>query len=526
MDRRSAITAALALVAAETARPQDSTSHLASGTAQERAAKVAIVRDTYGPGDVRRYGALGDGASDDSSAWRAAFATGHRVLGGGAEYTYCLDGQVPITRATIVDLQGATVRPRGNTFGFIRSAPPPTVSNMVSGGAVQGSRTLTLASTAGLKVGQWTRLILNDYPAHDASSYPPSWTRIAAVHGNAIELETPLQISYGTGALQLAAYDAGVLCERFECRNGVFDGSQLTLDSGTGQALRIGGTERVVVQGCEFRDFRHDGALTCAVELFQNVDVLVSECRFTGCISHFDICDIQDARFAHFVNNQMDGAHFGCNLTRIDSGLFAHNSLQGRHASEAAGGAPARSVRGLKAYGCASIRMLGNQASDYESPIKVQACFRYDVSHNTIFNGGVGAYTGQIALNVGSIVQGHNMRDGRVIGNLVECCGGIGIGITSDSPGGVCVADNIVRATQGMGIYVNVANAIVSGNRVADWGLRNGGDAAIHASGAASVVDNRFAHATLTGLACLALARTDERQLVRDNVSESGNRLT
>ena len=67
-----------------------------------------------------------------------------------------------------------------------------------------------------------------------------------------------------------------------------------------------------------------------------------------------------------------------------------------------------------------------------------------------------------------------------------------------------------------------MANAIICANRVEDWGLRGAGDAAIHAGERASVVDNRFAHATLTSLPCLA---SDAHLLARDNISESGNRL-
>lgn len=526
MERRDVITGALTLVAAEGARAADNTVRAAApspaATALERAARVTVARDEFLPGDVRRYGASGDGTRDDSAAWRAAVSTGHRVLGGGPEHVYCLDAQVSLPRATIIDLQGATIKPRGDTFAFVHPLPAPSAAAEVVRGATQGSRVLTVQGDGPFRSGQWAHLICNDYPSHDASSYPPSWCRIVTVRGDALELDTPLQVGYG-GQVHIAAYDAGVLCERIECRNGVFDGSESTFDAGTGQALRVGGAERVVVQGCEFRDFRHAGKLTCAVELFTNVDASVSDCRFAGGVSQFDICDIQDARFAHFVNNQLAGSHFGCNITRADFGLFANNSFQGRHAWEVASGvSPARSVRGLKAYGCAAVRILGNQATDYESPIKVQACFRYDVSHNTIFNGGLGPYTGQIALNVGSIARGLNMRDGRIVANHVECCGGIGIGVSSDQPGGVCIANNVVRGTQAAGIHVNVANAIISANRVEDWGLRGAGDAAMHAGERASVVDNRFAHATLTSLPCIT---GDAHLLARDNISESGNRL-
>jgi len=237
---------------------------------------------------------------------------------------------------------------------------------------------------------------------------------------------------------------------------------------------------------------------------------------------HFEMCDIQESRFAHFVDNQLDGSHFGCNITRVDSALCANNSFQGRRTHEIATGAPERSARGVKAYGCGAVRVLGNHSADYESPIKIDACFRYDVSHNTIFNSGIGPrYTGTVALNVGSIIPGRNMRAGRIVGNLVECCGGIGIGVTSDVIGGICIADNIVRNTQGRGIYVNATNITISGNRIEDWGLRNLNEAAIHVTGAATVVDNRFSHSSLPRLPCLA--GVDSHLLTRDNVSETGN---
>ena len=48
-------------------------------TAAETAAAVTIVASYYPPGDVRRYGAVGDGATDDSTAIQSALNTGHAV---------------------------------------------------------------------------------------------------------------------------------------------------------------------------------------------------------------------------------------------------------------------------------------------------------------------------------------------------------------------------------------------------------------------------------------------------------------
>jgi hypothetical protein len=533
MNRRHAITQALGLAGVDVilGSPEAAAGSAAAAgpavTPRERAAAVTVTNPEYNPGDVRRYGARGDGVADDSAAWRAALSTGHRVLGGSADLTYSLDSEVPVTRATAIDLQGAVLRPKGNTRCLVRDPPAASATGEVSAGAEQGSRTLTLASGSGFRPGQWLRLSLNDVPAHDPASYPPSWSQIVAVRGSAIDLDTPLQVSYGPGALRAIASERALMPERFECRNGIFDGSDCTYDGASGHALRIGGVESVVIEGCEFRNFRFGGATTTPVQLYVAVDVLVRACRFTGNISRSDVCDIQDVRFAHFVDNFLDGSHFGCDVLRADALLFADNSMHGQRAREFAEAiSPVRSVRGLKAYGCAAVRILSNHIADYESAVKVQACFRYDVSHNAIFNCGLSPYSGQIALNVGSIKRGRNMHPGRLIGNHVESCGGLGIGVTSDAPGGVIISGNIVRATQGMALYLAVPESQVLGNRFEDWGQRRQNDAAVHVAAGASVADNRFAHSTNRSLPCIeSTGGSNSRLVLRDNVSESGNPL-
>lgn len=537
MQRRDAIAAVLGLAAIDPQAGAEQiqasgveAAHVRNGAAAtplERAAGVAPVDRSFPPGDVRRYGARGNGGSDDSAAWRAAAATGHRVLGGGPECIYAIHASVPIKRATVIDLQHATIKPVGNTQVFVRDTPAPTARSPVRDGARQGARSVDVDSASGFAPGQWLRLLRNDFPHHDASSYPPSWTQILAVSGRTLDFGTPLQVGYGQEGEPAAAvaYDPDSFFAYFECRNGTFDGSECTFDTDTGQGVRISGCARVVVENCEFRHFAHAGQLTCPIEIFTVIDAVVRGCRFVGGVSKFNCCDIQEARFAHFLDNFIEGSHFGCNVTRVDYGLMANNSLHGRRSLEAARGVwPPRSVRGLKAYGCAAIRILGNHASDYESPIKVEACFRYDVSHNVIFNAGLSPFSGQIALNVGSIIHGRNMRGGIVSGNHVETCGGIGIGVTSDQPGGVVVSGNIVRSTQSSGIHVSVPRATIVGNRVEDWALRSGGEPAIHFAADSTIADNRFANAVSGSAPCLGTGQSATGGgVVRDNISETDN---
>jgi hypothetical protein len=530
MHRRDALGAALGLVVAGdvVAATNPGESPHAPLTAFETAAGVRSVDASYVPGDVRRYGALGDGRTDDAPAWRTALATGHTIRGGGAGNIYRVESALRITRSTVVELEGATLKPIGKTQAFVRNAPGPTAASDTLGGTARGSRFIKVQDPSGFRSGQLFRLSLNDQPKHDPSSYPPNWTRIAGVAANVIELETPLQVDYGDGPAKAMAYDPSLLIERFECLNGIFDGSESTHDVDTGQALRIGGVENVVVRNCEFRGFANAAELTCPLEIYVVIDALVDGCRFTGGVSNFNACDMQEARSARFTNNVIDGAHFGCNITRVDAGLFAHNTLQGRRNRETTQNLrKARSVRGLKAMGCAAIRILGNHAADYESPVKVEACFRYDVSHNIIMNAGLRPYEGQIALNIGSIQPGINMRGGTIIGNQVETCGGIGIGVTSDSIGGVIIANNIVRSTQAVAIHAGVANAMVVGNRIEDWGLRGSADPGIRFAVGATIADNRFSNTLTHSAPCMGPVSTGgSSRVMRDNVSESSNPLS
>ena len=205
-------------------------------TPLERAAGVAVLQGHFVPGagcEALR-GQWATGARDDSAAWRAALASGHRVQGGGAGVLVdCLDAELPVVRAVQIDLEGATLKPRGNARGFLRTPPPASASSAVLQGATQGSGVLTLQSSSGFLAGQWLRLELNDVLRHDPFSYPPGWTKISAVHGNTVELGTPLQVTYGAGDVRAFAYRAGLLLERFVCRNGIFANASSTPTTGT-----------------------------------------------------------------------------------------------------------------------------------------------------------------------------------------------------------------------------------------------------------------------------------------------------
>lgn len=78
-------------------------------TAAELAAAVTPSDYAYPPGDVRRYGATGDGVTDDAAAFVSAIAVGGRITGARADSYRVASGIVLAKDDTLIDLGGASI---------------------------------------------------------------------------------------------------------------------------------------------------------------------------------------------------------------------------------------------------------------------------------------------------------------------------------------------------------------------------------------------------------------------------------
>src|SRR5690348_6283870 len=121
----------------------------------ESAAGVAPVDYTYPPGDLRRYGGVGDGSTDNSAAMTAAFKTGHLVLGGGPQnkYLYGSNVVVPQSQSAEFDGQGCVLMPSGSA-AIQNTNATVQATTAVSGGVLQGAVSCTLTSASSISVGQ------------------------------------------------------------------------------------------------------------------------------------------------------------------------------------------------------------------------------------------------------------------------------------------------------------------------------------------------------------------------------------
>jgi hypothetical protein len=496
----------------------------------EAAAQQVPVDYAHPVGVLERYGLVGDGATDDTAAFHKAIAVsahGVQLLGTPGK-TYKLAGEVTPGTYFDLDLRGATLKFSGDHVGF-STARPRSVTVNVPGGIAQGSRQCTVAETAGLAVGQWTYISYNDAPTNPHLSYPPSWARITAISGRTVTFDRTFQLAYPLGgvACTLTACADSAMNELCRLKNGRIDGSASTY-SGTalGRALRLVAYKvvDVEVELVGWNTTSTEGDLAVAY-LCHTVNWKLTA---IGNVSGSQISNSLDCMSVKYIGSTIDSDGFGLAMSRCDSAIAQGNSLVGRRRENSDDAVAIRSVRGIKAYGCAHAIISGNTVSDYESPIKVEACHRFVVSGNTVTNPGLDAhYSGSIAINVGATIDGNFSGYGIVANNIVENGGGIGIGITASSKlGRNVVTGNVLRSLQGSAIHSSCHDTIIADNQIADWGLRDAGDPAIHHDAGATITGNRFYHATLTSLPCIRnnLA-PGARYVVQHNACADGNPL-
>ncbi|HYN46443.1 MAG TPA: right-handed parallel beta-helix repeat-containing protein [Allosphingosinicella sp.] len=451
-------------------------------------------------------GAVGDGVADDSTALSDTLALGPRAISGvGPEYSYAAESPSTIDYDVIIDGMGATFKPVGDTQLFRRYGPSVTVSPSATIASLsQGARTFTVASSTGYAVGQWLHLAATK-SGEAAYGYPDFWAKVTGATATTISVDRPLPVDYSAATtVECDLIEASEFLGFVHIKNCVFDGSACTYDTDPGQALRLAAVEKVILENCEFRNFDNNAISCQAFAFLYCIDVTVINNRMTGHNAQDQNGSVYFSRSGKFIGNTADGSAFGLSTTRCETAIFQGNNLYGRRKLESdTSVTPLHSARGIKSYGCAATVVAGNDISDYESPIKIEAGYRFDIVGNTMRNAGLSSYSGQIALNVGSAVNGTNLAYGIIANNIVENSGGAGIGVSSDTIGKVVITGNQVLKTQSIGIYAPIRNVVISQNMITDWGLRNSAEAGIYYGDGATVTDNRFSHATLTSLPCL-----------------------
>jgi hypothetical protein len=473
------------------------------------------------------WGGFGDGVADPTAAIQSALSQSDgKILDFGGSGTFATTAAITPPGNITIDLTGATLKPTGNVQLFNKAIVAAVATTGVTAGATLGSRSITVASAAGLVIGHRFRLTADNTGPEDAGSYPSVWGKIVNIVGTTVTLDKVLPCTFN-GTVTISTYAA--LYESFSIRGGVIDGAANTYNAVTGQAFRLQGYETVRIERMRFPNWANAGTLTCPVQIMLCVDAWVDRLRFTDCISQFNMLDIQDCDFAEADSCSIDSDSFGMNLTRCGAAHAINNKLQGRRKRNADDAvAPVRSVRGIKCTGNATSIVTGNTASDYESPFKVDALDRFTVNGNHARNAGLSAYAGQNAINCGSITPFSRLGESSICNNTVENCGGNGIAFVGDTKGRVIISGNIVRKCFAHGIYSDAPHLIVTNNQIIDFATEGTTTYSAIALGHATgrhIVDNNGFHNDVTATPwCMQIASPNA--MIGKHTVSTANKLT
>lgn len=484
-------------------------------SAEEAAASFDPTAKEYYYDDPRRIGVVGDGVADDA----AAFANMALVMAHGQKFkgkrgaTYRLASAITPGAVFDLDLNGATVKPDGNHVGFnVVWNPDVTVS--ITSTIALGGLTFVVSSVTGITVGMWCRIEYNDSPTNEASAYPPSYCRVTAINAGTktITVDRSFKVAYASGA---ATYNANFAADanmntHFRLTNGTVDGSASTYVGATlGYAARILGFKYVEFSNLIFDGWSNTSTNGDIVQVFLCHVVKLVHNYVKNSATGSQFLATTDCMRVSINDNNIDAAGFGIAIVRADAALSSRNNLDGRYAKDTADAVtPNRSIRGIKHYGCHNARIGWNAVSDYESCIKVEACHHFNVSNNECYNSGAGAaYNGQVALNVSNQTDGNITTQGIVAFNLVKNSTGTAIAVSSSTTlGRHTIQGNQVKTCGANAISATCANSIITGNQLADWGLKDAGAdnfPAINHTKGATITDNRFYHSSLA-LPCMS----------------------
>ena len=387
---------------------------------------------------VLEYGAIGDGATNDTAAFNAAMATGHPVAV--PPGTYLVSGASTSLPLDLHIQQGATIKHTGSgaalTITGSTSTPVPVTADVLPG----ASQILATGHT--VTPGQWIRLRSTRlYDSHSTLIPIAELVQVHAVDGNTITPRIPIQ-----GGPYLPSDNATItplsMVEGVHIHGrGTIEGNYLAAQSQTG--IRIAFATDVTVTGIRTVgfDWRHIAPEDCANVRIDGVNLEWGHTTGTGygiaptgAIQDvvIDGCYFTDIRHAFTTSNSPADGGVGRRMVVQNSHIFYSRPHEG-----------------------------GQQGDALDTHTAAE-----DISFisNTI--------TGSSGLGIN-----HECRSGRIVGNLIidTASHGIHAHNESDLPGSVEIRDNRVVRPGGDGVRVSpptrggtepTTGVIITGNAV------------------------------------------------------------
>jgi len=183
-----------------------------------------------------------------------------------------------------------------------------------------------------------------------------------------------------------------------------------------------------------------------------------------------NLCNVYGYNKANVLNSYVDGSAFGIQFVSCGYAEAASNYVTGLQAEEVRQAAsPARSVRGLKSFGCAQVAFQDNYVSGYESATKIEYTESFIVSGNYCVNCTFSA-TGSSPSSSGGCINTGNQNSvasqisSLISNNVIVNCDGTAI-LVSNPVNPVVIDGNTMRNIGQYAVLVSGGdNCVITNN--------------------------------------------------------------
>lgn len=467
--------------------------------------------------NAKWYGCTLDGTTDDATTFQKAVT----AAGAASRELYIPPGTLRL-RSQILLVSNLTMCGPGRILldsaaylsKSLRALGTEAAQINLTVNTAVGDKTVTMASTTGLSVGQMV-LMRSDILS---AKYPQEAVEIESLTATTVTFRTPLVAAYATA-------DTARIAPITPKSNIVL--KDLWIDCGTasdlGYLVSLEYVRNVRIDGCKFTGHRTATAPSSQGGILINsaLNARVSNCQGQAVSGSGNFIGFVFGSQFSAVNNQSYGYAFGIGAFFASHIEFGQNSVRGVRAS---------GNRGLKVSGCYGVTIVGNTVAAFDSGIKNEDSRDVSIMGNIVEQCGLDITSASI--NCSSQSATTNEAATHVInGNIVRGATGVGIFVEVGNYHAV-VCGNMVEDVQGRGILANAQQLVVSSNEIRDWGKGYVGAndhlyAGIYVDRAATVIGNRF-HNTLTTVPSIALtanAVTSTYEVMAHNVSPTNDIL-